>query len=135
MKRIRTVLVDDNETFLDSLAALLGDREDIEVVGRAKTGIDGYQLAAQLRPDLVLVDFFMVGMNGLEATQLIKAQSHAPRVIVLSLYTDHAFAEAAKQSGADAFVQKQYLPENLWDALAELFPSPRTLSDAQRGGA
>lgn len=123
MKRIRTLLVDDNRTFLDSLAELLSDYERVEVVGRATSGVDAYHLVGELAPDLVLMDFFMVGMNGLEATQLLRTHPLAPKVIVLSLYSDRVFDQAARRAGAESFVRKQDLPEDLFAAISRIFPA------------
>jgi two-component system invasion response regulator UvrY len=106
MKRLRTLLVDDNKSFLVLSKHLLAPLEGIELVGFGHDGFDAVRLADELRPDLIIMDLVMPGMSGLQATRLIKAQDHPPRVIIVSHYDDAEHREHASQAGADGFVEK-----------------------------
>jgi DNA-binding NarL/FixJ family response regulator len=124
MKPLRILLVDDNMAFLQSVANLLSESPELSVAGWAQSGMDAVRMTQDLAPDLVIVDFLMLGMNGVEATQLLKTLPRPPRVILTSLYGDHAVEAAARHAGADAFVHKQELPSRLVPEITRLFPGP-----------
>lgn len=107
MKRVRTLLVDDNEAFLVLARHLLATVPEIEVIGVGHDGYDAVRLAEDLRPDLILMDLSMPGMGGLQATRLIKAQDNPPRILIASHYDDAEHREHTAQSGADGFINKQ----------------------------
>jgi DNA-binding NarL/FixJ family response regulator len=98
--------VDDNPTFLDAATHALAADPRLEVVGTALSGPEGVELVARVQPDLVLMDVAMPGMNGLEATRLIKAQADAPRVVMLTAHDIPQYHSAAKAAGADSFISK-----------------------------
>ncbi len=106
MKRLRTLLVDDNKSFLVLSKHLLAPIEGLDLVGFGHDGFDAVRLADELRPDLIIMDLVMPGMSGLQATRLIKAQDHPPRIIIVSHYDDAEHREHASQAGADGFVEK-----------------------------
>lgn len=106
MPPLRILLVDDSLRFLDSAARFLSGETDVEVVGRALSGEEAIEQIAQLRPDLVLMDLAMPGINGLEATRQIKLQPHAPYIIILTLSDSSEYRMAAEAAGADGFVSK-----------------------------
>jgi DNA-binding NarL/FixJ family response regulator len=121
MKPLRVLLVDDNPAFLRAAADLLGDSDGLRVVGQADSGIEAVRMTETLSPDLVVMDLLMVGMNGLEATTLVKSCAKPPRVIVVSLHVDQEFEVAAQRAGADGFVRKQDVPARLMGAIERLF--------------
>jgi DNA-binding NarL/FixJ family response regulator len=106
MPPLRILLVDDSLRFLDSAARFLAGETNVEVVGRALSGEEAIEQIAQLRPDLVLMDLAMPGINGLEATRQIKMQSDAPCIIILTLSDSSEYRRAAEAAGADGFVSK-----------------------------
>ena len=116
----RILLVDDSPTFLDAAVHALMADPRIEVVGSALSGQEGLELIAQKQPDLVLMDVAMPGMNGMEATRLIKAQPNAPRVVILTSHDLSHYRTAAKAVGADSFISKA-------DFDSQLFPLLETL--------
>jgi DNA-binding NarL/FixJ family response regulator len=118
---VRTLLVDDSTLFLDAAAAFLAGDPAVELVGRAGSGHAALDEAARLRPDLVLMDWVMPGLDGLEATRRLKARSEAPRVILLTLYENPEYREAAAGAGADAFVAKADLGRHLLPLIHSLF--------------
>jgi DNA-binding NarL/FixJ family response regulator len=120
MKPICVLLVDDSSGFLEMAARFLSTDPRIVVVGHALSGHDALEQVARLNPDLVLMDLVMPGMNGLEATRLIKAQAGAPRVVILTLHDNPEYRAAAEAVGADGFVAK-------WEVGTQLEPLIHTL--------
>jgi DNA-binding NarL/FixJ family response regulator len=134
MKPIHVLLVDDNPIFLDSVACFLSTDPLVQVVGRALSGIDALAQAAQLHPDLVLMDLSMPGMSGLEATRRIKTQSDAPpKVVVLTMYDFPPYRTACAAAGADGFVSKAELGTRLIQQIHALFGS--VAARAEKEGA
>ncbi|HZV76030.1 MAG TPA: response regulator transcription factor [Conexibacter sp.] len=104
---IRVLLVDDHDVYRHGLAQLLRD-EGLAIVGEASGGEAGVRLAAELRPDVVLMDLSMPGMTGVEATRVIAAgEAPAPRVVVLTLSDDDASMLEALLAGAAGYVLKE----------------------------
>jgi DNA-binding NarL/FixJ family response regulator len=120
----RILLVDDNQTFLDAAVRALTIDPRIEVIGSALSGQEGVELVTQRQPDLVLMDVAMPGMNGMEATRLIKAQPNAPRVVILTSHDLSHYRTAAKAVGADSFISKA-------DFDSQFFPLLETLLTEQ----
>jgi DNA-binding NarL/FixJ family response regulator len=112
--RIRSLIVDDSAFILESLRLFFQQQEGFEVVGIAETGLAAVDRVAELRPDLVMMDVRMPGMDGLEATRKIKAREDAPVVIMFTLEDSEGVRAMAKSAGADDFVSKA--PQG-WDAL------------------
>lgn len=121
LRSIRTLLVDDSTAFLESVARLLAEDARIEIVGRAMSGHAALEQVAHLQPDLVLMDWRMPAMNGLETTRAIKTRADAPRVVVLTLNDGPTFREATELAGADGFVCKLELDGQLKPLIHSLF--------------
>lgn len=109
---IRVLLVDDHDVFRHGLAQLLGD-EGLDVVAEASGGEAGVRLAAELRPDVVLMDLSMPGMSGVEATRAIVAGDGGSRVVVLSLSDDDATMLEALLAGAAGYLLKEATLEQI----------------------
>lgn len=110
---IKTLIVDDNPGFLKRVRDFLATCERIEVVGEAKDGEESISKALDLKPDLVLMDVRMGGMNGLNATQRMKDELPQVAIIILSKYDLHEYREAAKLRGANGYVVKMNMVEEL----------------------
>jgi DNA-binding NarL/FixJ family response regulator len=104
--KIRVVVVDDHDLFRTGLAALLGSQPDIEVIAQASGGRMGVQLARELRPDVVLMDLRMPGLEGHVATRMILEQTPGTAVVALSVLADDAAVGAVLEAGACGFVAK-----------------------------
>jgi DNA-binding NarL/FixJ family response regulator len=103
---IRVVVVDDHPVVRAGIAALVDAADDIEVVGTGATGLEAVELAAALRPDIVLMDLRMPGLDGDEATARILAADPAVRVVILTTYeTDDAILSAI-EAGASGYLLK-----------------------------
>jgi DNA-binding NarL/FixJ family response regulator len=118
---LRVLLVDDSAGFLRAVAAFLKTIPGVEVVGEARNGGHGLRLAMDLDPDLVLLDWMMPGMNGPDTTRAVKALPNAPKVVLLSLLNGPECIADARAAGADAFLFKGELTDQLPQLLQGLF--------------
>lgn len=103
---IRVLLVDDHPVFLHGLAALLSALPDIDVVGQGGTGHDAVRLAAELRPDVVVMDLNMPELNGVEATRQVTKDNPEVGVLVLTMFEDDDSVFAAMRAGARGYLVK-----------------------------
>lgn len=113
---LRILIVDDQPRARKSVKALLSTWPGMAENREACNGQEAVQLVTKLQPDLVLMDVRMPGMDGLEATRLIKGSWPQVTVIVLSMYPE--YEDGALAAGADAFVDKDEAPEKLLDLLS-----------------
>ncbi len=114
---LRVVLVDDHAVVRQGLAALLGTTGEVEVVGEAASGEEAVPLCRSMRPDVALVDLIMPGMDGVGATQAIKAASPATRVLLLTSYSDGDLVQPALSAGADGYLLKSASAEGVVQAI------------------
>ena len=111
---IRVLLVDDDELVRAGLAMILDAAEDIEVVGEAATGSEAVQVVRDKRPDIVLMDVKMPGMDGIEATRTISSlEENPPRVVIVTTFETDEFLFRSLQAGASGFVLKRTPPHDL----------------------
>ena len=106
MSRIRILVADDHALFREGLGALLSSIPDTEVVGEAATGEHAIASAAELQPDVVLMDIQMPGINGIEATRRIVRDSPHIGVVVVTMFEDDDSVFAAMRAGARGYVLK-----------------------------
>jgi DNA-binding NarL/FixJ family response regulator len=105
---IRVVLADDQELVRSGFAALLGSEEGIEVVGEAADGLEAVGMAARTRPDVILMDIRMPGLDGIEATRRIVARPDLAdvRVVILTTFDLDEYVFEAIRAGASGFLVK-----------------------------
>ncbi len=103
---MRVLIVDDHAMFRQGLRAMLETIDNLRVAGEAEDGESAVKMAASLKPDLILMDITMPGMDGLEATSRIKKEHPDARILVISMHADHAFVRQALQAGAAGFIYK-----------------------------
>jgi DNA-binding NarL/FixJ family response regulator len=114
---IRVVLADDQELVRAGLRMVIDTTPDIEVVGEAATGAQAVRLARELHPEVVVMDIRMPGMDGIEATQMITADSPATGVVILTTYDTDANVYAALRAGAAGFLVKDMALDDILTAI------------------
>ena len=114
---IRVLIADDQKVVRDGLAMLLGLLDDITVVGTAVDGADAVRQAADLDPDVVLMDLNMPTIDGVEATRQLVSKGSRPQVVVLTTYADDDSVFRALQAGARGFLTKDAGAEEIQRAL------------------
>ncbi|MFB8351180.1 response regulator [Streptomyces niveus] len=114
---VRVVLADDQPLIRSGLRVLIADHPDLDVVGEAGTGAQAVQLVRELRPDVVVMDIRMPGMDGIEATGLITAGPGSARVVVLTTFDDDEYVYAALRAGASGFLIKDMSLESILSAI------------------
>jgi len=117
---ITVLLVDDHTIVRQGLKALLNSEKNITILGEAQTGREAVELAAQLRPMVVIMDLAMPRLNGAEATRQILKATPSTKIIVLSTYGDDEHVQQALGAGAAAYLLKQTAAEDVIDAIREV---------------
>jgi DNA-binding NarL/FixJ family response regulator len=130
----RLLIVDDDPLVRSALTFMLGGQPDLEVVGEAGDGRQGLALAAELRPDVVLMDIRMPLLNGLDATRQLLARDAGtddpPRVIVLTTFDADEYVVEALAAGADGFLLKDTPPPEVVAAIRKVAQGDPMLSPA-----
>jgi DNA-binding NarL/FixJ family response regulator len=117
METIHVLIVDDHPLFRDGLKALLLSAADMEVVGEAATGREAIRLAAENRPDVILMDLQMPDMDGIEATRRILEAEPAIKVLMVTMFEDDQSVFAAMRAGALGYVLKGAKHEEMLRAI------------------
>ena len=114
---VRVLIVDDQTVVREGLAAILGTDPEIDVVGLAADGREALDLAAELRPDVVLMDLKMPVLDGVQATQQLQRHHPGISVLVLSTYADDEWVLNALRAGAAGYLLKDTRRESLIAAI------------------
>ncbi|GAB3213535.1 response regulator [Marinactinospora thermotolerans] len=114
---IRIVVVDDEQLVRSGLRMILDSADDLEVVGEGADGADAVRLARDLRPDVVLLDIRMPGVDGLTAAADLAALPTAPRVVLLTTFDLDEYVHRALRAGAVGFLLKDTPPRDLIGAV------------------
>ncbi|MEU6845768.1 response regulator transcription factor [Streptomyces sp. NPDC046716] len=114
---VRVLLVDDQPLVRSGLRVLIGETDDLEVAGEAGDGARAVELAASLRPDVVVMDLRMPGMDGIEATRRIMAGDSGSRVLVLTTFDEDDYVYGALRAGAGGFALKDMQLEDILAAV------------------
>jgi len=113
----RILIADDHAVVRSGLRLILGTQPDLEVIGEASTGEEAVEKVIALRPDILLLDIAMPGLNGLEAARQIRQQAPQVRIIVLTIYDDEAYLRQFLEMGAAGYVLKKAADTELVDAI------------------
>jgi two-component system, NarL family, response regulator NreC len=117
MKKLRILLADDHIVMRTGLRALLERQHNLEVVGESENGRETVELAASLRPDVVVMDVGMPVLNGIEATQTIVAECPTVAVVILSMHADESYVMRALKAGARGYLLKDSAAADLIGAI------------------
>lgn len=120
MDPTRIVIADDHHVVRRGVRALLDDQSDFLVLGDAKDGLEACDMVERFKPDVLVLDVMMPGLNGLEVTRRVCKISPGTRVVVLSMHDDQSYVWEARKAGARAYVLKTSALEELVHAIREV---------------
>ena len=118
MRRLKLVVADDHALMVEAVKIALDERPEFEIVGVAESGAQVLPVAQQTKPDLVLLDLSMPGMDGLTCIRLLRERMPSVKIAVLSGIDSDEMADEVLKLGASAFISKRVEPEELPKALA-----------------
>lgn len=124
---IRVLVADDHPMLREGLASVLGRETDVELVGEAQDGREAIDAFQRLRPDVVLMDLQMPGVDGLAAIKAIRAEDPSARIVVLTTYSGDAQALRALRAGAAGYLLKSSLRRELVDTIRAVHAGRRYL--------
>jgi DNA-binding NarL/FixJ family response regulator len=119
-RTVRVVIAEDESLFVEAVEALLELDERIEVVGRARDGLEALRLVATVRPDVILMDLDMPRINGIGATRRITADYPLTQVVIVTASTEQEDVERAHEAGAAAYITKDRVATDLAETLVEI---------------
>lgn len=127
---VRIVLADDHPIVRQGMRHLLETQKDLEIIGEAEDGLQTVRLVDELKPDILIVDMMMPGLNGLEALRQVKKLAPKTHVIILSMQSADSYVLEAVKGGASGYILKETGPSELIQAIhkviaGETFLSPK----------
>ena len=127
---VRIIVVDDQALFRTGLARLLNEDERIEVVGQAEDGLAALDLAAKVKPDVVLMDLKMPKLDGVEATRRLRAEHPEIKVLILSTFDADSYVLQALRAGASGYVLKDSQPDAIVSSILAVISGERVMANA-----
>ena len=121
MSGIKVIIFDDNDSLRDSVAMLLKNTPDFTLVGAYAHCIDVIENIKDTRPDVVIMDIDMPGMNGIEGVKLIRKNFPTVQILMLTVFDDDEKVFAAIKAGAAGYILKNTDPNNLLQAISEVY--------------
>jgi len=114
---IRLLLVDDHPLVREGLKRTLSSMVGVVVIGEAATGEEAVERAADLQPDIVIMDLSLPHMSGIDATRMIKARSPETSILVLTMHAEEIYIRRAIEAGASGYLSKDARPSDLVEAI------------------
>ncbi len=133
MEKARVLLVDDHALFREGLAGIIGSQSDMQVVGEANDGLEAFVKAQELKPDLILMDVQMPGMDGLEAARQIKQLLPEAVIIMLTVRDDDEKLFGALKNGAQGYLLKEIRSQSMLEMLRGALRGEAALSPSLAG--
>jgi DNA-binding NarL/FixJ family response regulator len=133
MDQMRVLLVDDHSLFREGLAGIITSQPDMEVVGEANDGLEAFVKAQELKPDLILMDVQMPGMDGLEATRQIKQALPETNIVMLTVRDDDEKLFEALKNGAQGYLLKEIRSQEMLAMLRGAVQGEAALSPSLAG--
>lgn len=130
MQKIKILISDDHQLVREGIEAMLSGLKGFEIVGRAASGEEAINLSREKKPDVVLLDIIMPGMNGIEAARWIKEIDGKIRVIILTMEISRDYVTAAIKSGVDGYLPKNIGKSTLSEAIRSVYKGERYFVDA-----
>mgnify|MGYP001402965119 CR=1 FL=1 len=124
---IRVLFVDDHEMVRIGISAYLSTQEDIEIIGEADNGQKGLEMALELRPDVILMDLVMDGMDGIEATKQIMEAWPEAKILIVTSFVDDEKVYPALEAGATSYLLKTSKAENIAEAIRKTYAGESVL--------
>jgi DNA-binding NarL/FixJ family response regulator len=115
--KIKVVVTDDQELIRQGLAGLLSMHQDIELVGQASNGLEALTVVEDCKPDVVLMDIRMPGLDGVEATRRIVQQCPQVKVLILTTFEEDAYIVESLKAGASGYILKNLPTDDLANAI------------------
>jgi two-component system, NarL family, response regulator NreC len=128
MKNIRIILADDHHIVRQGFKVLLESQKGFSVIAEAGDGLAAVKVTSRMKPDVLVVDLMMPGLNGLEVARQIRKASPETKVIILSMYRDEPYVIEALQNGACGYVLKESNMSDLTRAIQEVVEGRHYLS-------
>lgn len=107
MSKVPIVIADDHHVVREGIRLVLEAEQDLSIVGEAGSGLKALELVENLKPNVMLLDLMMSGLNGLEVTWQARRASPRTRIVILSMYADEAYVSEALRNGAAGYVLKE----------------------------
>lgn len=126
---IKVLLAEDHKILRAGIKNLLQGEKDITLIGEADNGIDALRMAMELKPDIVLMDIGMPGLNGIEATKHIYQNTDSIKVIALSMHTEREFVIGMFKAGAKGYLLKDCTYEELIEAINSVYCNKNYISN------
>lgn len=125
---ISVLLVDDHEMVRLGVSAYLSSQADIEVIGEAENGLRGYQMALDLKPDVILMDLVMDVMDGIEATEKIIAEWPEAQIIIVTSFLDDEKVFPAIKAGAKSYLLKTSSASEIAQAIRKTYQGEHVMT-------
>lgn len=129
MEKITILIADDHTLVRETWSFILNTDERFKVIAESGSGEDAVEQAKQLKPDIVIMDINLPGINGIEATQQIRKFSPASKILGVSLHTQPTYARKMIQKGAMGYVTKNSSREEMFKAIVEIQAGRRYICD------
>jgi DNA-binding NarL/FixJ family response regulator len=121
MSAIKVLIVDDHNLVREGLKAVFDQGDEVQVVGEAGSGDEALELVDKLKPDVVLMDISMPGMNGIQATKLIREKQPDAKIVMLTMLDQEGYVYEAVKAGATGYMLKNTSSDDLVHAIQTVF--------------